>query len=87
MKIWWFLTGAGAGIYAAVKARRAAEVFTPEGMHDRVAGLQRGWSVFTDEVRTGMNEKEDELRQRMLLSLDSPKALPAGSENERLEHH
>ena len=37
----WFLTGVGAGIYVMVKARRAVEVFTPEGWHDRLAGLQR----------------------------------------------
>lgn len=85
----WFLTGVGAGIYVMVKARRAAEVFTPEGWHDRLAGLQRGWTVFADEVRVGMDEKETELRERLLIGPDGPRALPAGTvpNDERLERH
>ena len=79
----WFVAGAGAGVYAVVRARRVAEALTPEGLHDRLAGLQLGWQLFSDEVRTGMAEKETELRDRLLLGLDgapaqSP-ALPPGS--------
>ncbi len=77
MRPLWFLGGVGAGVYVVIKARRVAEVFTPEGWHDRMAGLQRGWSVFTDEVRVGMNEKETQLRERLVLGVDGPKALPA----------
>ena len=32
----WFVAGAGVGVYAMVKARRAAEAFTPEGLRDRL---------------------------------------------------
>ena len=38
----WFVAGAGAGVYAMVKARRTAEVLTPEGLADRLAGLSVG---------------------------------------------
>ena len=38
----WFVAGAGAGVYAMVKARRAAEALTPEGLADRLAGLSVG---------------------------------------------
>jgi hypothetical protein len=79
MRSVWFVAGAGVGVYAMVKARRVVEVFTPEGFHDRLAGLQVGWQLFSDEVRTGMDEKETELRERLLLGLDGPPALPAGS--------
>ncbi|GGF36030.1 hypothetical protein GCM10011519_06920 [Marmoricola endophyticus] len=65
MRPLWFVAGAGAGLYVAFKARRAAEALTPEGFSDRVAGLQLGWEMFTDEVRAGMDEKESELRTRM----------------------
>lgn len=65
MRPLWFVAGAGAGVYVALKARRAAEALTPEGLHDRLAGLQVGWQLFTDEVRTGMQEKEGELRTRI----------------------
>ena len=82
MRPLWFAAGAGAGVYVMVKARRAAETFTPEGLHDRLAGLQIGWHLFTEEVRAGMDEKETELRARFEVGLDAantPRALPVGS--------
>ena len=42
----WFVAGAGAGVWSMVKARRAAEAFTPDGLTDRLAGC--GWSVGRD---------------------------------------
>ncbi len=71
----WFVAGAGAGIYVMVKARRAAEVFTPEGLRDRVAGVGLGAHLFAEEVRAGMTEKETELRERLGWMLDGPKQL------------
>jgi hypothetical protein len=65
----WFAAGAGAGVYAMLKARRTAEAFTPEGLADRLAGLSVGARLFGDEVRAGMNEKEIELRDRLGLAL------------------
>lgn len=68
----WFVAGAGVGVYAVVRARRAAEIFTPEGLRDRVAGLSVGAQLFADEVRTGMVERETELRDRFGYTLDGP---------------
>jgi Family of unknown function (DUF6167) len=65
----WFVAGAGAGAYALVKARRVAEVFTPEGLADRLAGLSVGLHLFGEEVRAGMDEKENDLRGRLGLAL------------------
>jgi Family of unknown function (DUF6167) len=78
----WFVAGAGAGIYVVVKARRAAETFTPEGLRDRLSGLSVGAHLFAEEVRTGMTEKETELRDRLGLTLDGPPQLervPSGA--------
>lgn len=61
----WFVAGAGAGVYAALRARRVAESLTPEGLQDRLAGLRLGAVLFTAEVREGMAEKETELRSRV----------------------
>src|SRR3954453_15569933 len=74
----WFVAGAGAGVYLVVKARRAAETFTPEGLRDRLAGLSVGAHLFADEVRVGMTEKETELRDRLGLALDGPPELEQG---------
>jgi hypothetical protein len=65
----WFAAGAGVGVYALTKARRAAEAFTPEGLADRLAALSVGARLFGDEVRAGMAEKENDLRERVGLTL------------------
>ena len=61
----WFLAGAGAGVYAVSRARRVAEAFTPDGLRDRLAGLSLGARLLGDEVRTEMTAKETELRERL----------------------
>ena len=71
----WFVAGAGAGIYVVVKVRRAAEALTPEGFRDRMSGLNLGAHLFAEEVRAGMAEKETELRERLEWTLDGPKQL------------
>jgi len=68
----WFVAGAGAGVYVMVRARRAAETFTPDGLRDRVAGLGVGAHLFAEEVRAGMTERETELRERLGLGVDGP---------------
>jgi len=76
----WFVAGAGAGVYVMVKARRAAEVFTPDGLRDRVEGLQVGAHLFAEEVRAGMTEREGELRERFGYVLDGPLELDSTSQ-------
>jgi len=59
----WFVVGAGAGVYAMVKGRRAAEAFTADGLRDRAQALGVGARIFRDELATGKAEKELELRE------------------------
>jgi hypothetical protein len=75
----WFVAGAGAGVYAVVKVRRAAEAFTPDGLRDRLSGLGLGAHLFAEEVRAGMAEKETELRERLHWALDGPRQLGRGA--------
>ena len=60
----WFVAGAGAGVYAMVRGRRLAEAFTPEGLHDRWQALTLGARMFREEVAQGQAEAETELRVR-----------------------
>ncbi len=83
----WFIAGAGAGVYVMVKARRAAEAFTPDGLRDRMSGLAVGAQLFAEEVRTGMHEREAELREQLALLdpdrvLDAPLQLSAAEADE-----
>ena len=61
----WFVAGAGAGVYAMVRGRRAAEALTPDGLTDRLGALAVGARLFRDEVAQGQAEKETELRERL----------------------
>jgi hypothetical protein len=58
------VAGAGAGVYAMVRGRRAAEVFTADGLRDRWHALEVGARMFRDEVAQGQAEAETELRER-----------------------
>ena len=86
-RAFWFAAGAGAGVYAMTKARRAAEILTPEGLADHLAGLSLGLRLFGDEVRAGMVEKENDVRQRLGVRLPEgtgrPAELGAGTEASR----
>jgi len=60
----WFVAGAGAGVYAMIRGRRAAEAFTAGGLRDRWQALGHGARVFTTEVASGKAEAEIRLRER-----------------------
>jgi hypothetical protein len=61
----WFVAGAGVGVYAAARARRAAEALTADGLRDRLRGWQVGARLFADEVHQGRTERETELREQL----------------------
>jgi len=58
------MAGAGAGVYAMVRARRVAEAFTAEGLTDRWHAVTLGARMFRDEVAQGQAEAETGLRER-----------------------
>ena len=70
----WFVAGAGVGVYAAARARRAAESLTADGLRDRVRG-GRSARVFADEVHQGRTERETELREQLGLRPHGPPEL------------
>lgn len=72
----WFVAGAGAGIYAVVRGRRAAEALTIDGLTDRLNGLAVGARMFRDEVAQGHAEKQSELRERIAVAGRQAAALP-----------
>lgn len=77
----WFVAGAGAGVYAMSRARRAAEALTADGLRDRLSAVGVGMRLFRDEVVAGQAEKETELRERMGLVPDGRHQLTATTEH------
>jgi hypothetical protein len=61
----WFVAGVGAGVYGVIRARRAAETFTYDGMRDRVGAAVVGARSFRDEVAQGRADAEPGLRERL----------------------
>ena len=80
----WFAAGAGAAIYAMVRGRRAAEVFTADGLQDRLNGLAVGLRMFGDEVAQAKAEKETELRERFAVKPHGRPELNGGAGASRL---
>lgn len=60
----WFVAGAGVGVYAMVRGRRAAEALTAEGLQDRWHALGLGARLLRDEVAAGKSDAEARLRER-----------------------
>ena len=71
----WFVAGAGAGVYAMVRGRRAAEALSVDGLRDRVGAAVVGARMFRDEVAQGKADAETELRQRTGLGPHGPRQL------------
>ena len=78
----WFVAGAGAGIYAVIRGRRAAEALTIDGLQDRLNGVAVGLRLFREEVAEGRAEKETELREKLTLTPHGHKELTTGHEEE-----
>ena len=75
----WFMAGAGAGVYAMVRARRVAGAFTADGLSDRWHALTLGARMLRDEVAQGQAEAETELRERFgLVPHGVPELVAAG---------
>ncbi|WP_141013429.1 DUF6167 family protein [Nocardioides sambongensis] len=60
----WFGAGIAAGVYGMVRARRAAEVLTVDGLRDRVGAVFVGARMFREELDQGRVEAEHDLRER-----------------------
>lgn len=72
-KIVWFAAGTAAGLYASVKARRAAYRLSMPGLIDQTEAVVAGARQFGQEMREGMAAKEHQFR---LAALAGPEPGP-----------
>jgi len=75
----WFVAGAGAGLYGALKARRVAYRVSPAGLADQVAALRLGAQTLADDIRTGTRDREAELAVELGLSPRPRRPAEAGT--------
>lgn len=66
----WFAAGSVAGLYASVKAKRAAYRLTPSGLVDQASALGVGWRAFSTELRHGMIAREHQIAQELALPIE-----------------
>ncbi|MCW2830228.1 MAG: hypothetical protein JWP31_920 [Aeromicrobium sp.] len=71
----WFTVGTAAGVYTAVRTRRAAYRFSAPGIVDQAAALGLGWRAFSSELRDGMATHEREIARRLAGDADDPHLL------------
>lgn len=62
----WFVAGTAAGVYGAIKARRAVYRLSMPGLIDQASALGSAWQYFRSEMEQGMTEKEQEFRIKAL---------------------
>ena len=80
-RVLWFVAGTAAGVYASVKARRAAYRLSMPGLVDQAGALGTGWRAFNAELRAGMQAKEHQFRTE---ALGAPELAPPPTEAPRL---
>jgi hypothetical protein len=64
-RIVWFAAGSAAGLYASVKARRAAYRLSTPGLVDQAAALGLGWRAFSSELRDGMETRQRDIAREL----------------------
>lgn len=64
-KLFWVGIGIGVGVLAARKLGEAKALAGPEGLNRTVGRLTDSLHEVADAFRTGMNERETELRQAL----------------------
>lgn len=83
----WFVAGAGLGVYAMNRARKAAESLTLEGLRARWQGAQHAARLLSQDVRQAQSDRELELRDNLglpaLPRADGPAQLPSGAASPR----
>jgi hypothetical protein len=68
-RLFWLSVGAGVGIYGTRRVSRFARGLTPQNVAIRAGHRLR---MFTDDVRVGMQDREEQLRQAIELDRAVP---------------
>lgn len=87
-RLFWFFSGATAGVWATVKVNRAVRRLSPDSLAataaDRALETGARLRLFARDVRAGMAQREGELHDALGLRTDHP-ALPGRAARRALE--
>jgi hypothetical protein len=83
-RLFWVAVGAAAGIYAVRRVQRTLHAYSPSGLAERAGGVGATVRAFADEVRSGMTEREAELRAA--LGLDDASGLTPAEAADLVDH-
>jgi hypothetical protein len=64
-RLFWVAVGAAAGVYAVHKVKQTLHAYSPSGLAERATGAGGSVRAFAEEVRSGMVEREAELREAL----------------------
>lgn len=70
-RIFWFVIGTLAGVYAVTRLRRQLAPLTPPGLQRNLERAQNSAASFAERVRTGMVARESELNDALGLREDA----------------
>jgi Family of unknown function (DUF6167) len=62
-RIFWFVIGTLVGVYAVTRLKKRAQLLAPESLPGSAEKLASAIRHFGDEVRAGMDQREQELRE------------------------
>jgi hypothetical protein len=75
-RLFWFVTGAAAGVWATTKVNRAMRRLTPDslaaGAADKAVEAGARLKLFASDVRAGMVEREAQLNDALGLGAAEP---------------
>ena len=75
-RVFWVAVGAAVGVYAVRKVQKTMHAYSATGLAERAGGVGDTVKAFADQVRSGMAEREAELRDALGLA-DEPALDPA----------
>jgi Family of unknown function (DUF6167) len=71
-RLFWVALGATAGVLVFRSLSRTAAAYTPQGLARSLSSAVDSWRDLADEVREGMAEREQELREALGADADPP---------------
>ena len=85
-RLFWVAVGAAAGVYAVRKVQKTLHAYSATGLAERATGVGGSLRAFADEVRSGMVEREAELREALGMEAAHDEPLSPADAADLIDH-